>query len=47
MVETYLAKARESESFVHVLVEIPDLQGKFQQIDVEMIQHMHYQPEQG
>ena len=40
MAETYLAKARESKLFEHVLIDIIDLQGKFRQIDVEMTVHM-------
>ena len=37
VVETYLTKAREGKLFVHVLVDIIDLQGEFQQINAEMI----------
>ena len=45
--ETYLTEAREGKLFVHVLVDIIDLQGKFWQIDVEIAQCMCYRPTRG
>ena len=40
MVETYLPEAREGELFVHVFVDIIDLEGECQQIHVKMIVHV-------
>ena len=46
-VEIFLAEAREGKSFLHLLVDIIDLQGEFSQIDVEMTWCLCHRSERG
>lgn len=45
--DTYFTDAREGELSVHVLVDITDVQGKLQKINIEVSKCMCYRLERG